>query len=130
MKFKYYIIAALFLFAALSIEAAQFSAKDLVGAWTTDTADNEHGYYTFYSNVTYKGSKGDMLFAGKWKLLSGKKLELTSFSDFDKKIINNPPIREVVVIHGFDGHALSVTWRQGKRDVWKKMPRWKGSPKY
>lgn len=134
MKFKPYTIAAVLLFAALSIEAAQFSAKDLVGGWTTDTADEERGHYTFYSDFTYKGSKGDMLFAGKWKLLSGEKLELISFSDFDKKIISNPPSREALAIHSFDGNALSVTrrdgWRHGKKDVWKKMPRWRGSPKY
>jgi hypothetical protein len=133
MKFKYYAIVSLIFAAALSAGAAQLKSKDLIGAWITDVADDERGHYTFHSNFTYDGSKGDMLFAGRWKL-DGAKLELVSYSDFEKKILSNLPVSEHIVIRSFVGHTLSVTWhdgwRKGKSDVWKKMPRWRGSPNY
>lgn len=111
---------AVVLLAVTSISgAAELKARDLVGAWTWGVADKDYAYYTFRSDLTYSGYKGDMDFEGRWKLLSGGRLQLISFGH-----------RQVITINSFDGHILRATLPDGKKDVWKKMPRWRGSPKY
>ena len=97
--------------------AASFSANDLVGAWTLGTVDRNYARYTFWSDHLFTGSQGDMTFEGHWKL-AGQKLTLSGSRS------------DAVIITGFSGNALHVTLQDGKKDVWKKMPRWKGSPKY
>jgi hypothetical protein len=110
-------LVAIVLLAATGITAAaEFNAKDLVGAWTTGVADKDYAYHNFFSNFTYTGWKGDMDFEGKWKLRSGNRLQLSG--------------QEVILINSFDGNILRVTLPNGKEDVWKKMPWWRGSPAY
>jgi hypothetical protein len=113
-------LAMIVMLAAIDIATgAELRTKDIVGGWTLRVAD-DYAYYTFWSNFTYTGSKGDMLFEGRWKLLKGNRLQLDP-SFFD---------RGVIVINSFDGHTLRAILPNGKKDVWKKMPRWRGSPKY
>jgi|GEM_PF-4465244 hypothetical protein len=113
-------LATIVMFVAIDVAAAaELRTQDIVGTWTLGVADKEYAYYTFRSNLTYTGSKGDMLFEGRWKLLRGNRLQLTPFFDGG-----------VIVINSFDGHTLRAILPDGKKDVWKKMPRWRGSPKY
>jgi hypothetical protein len=124
-------LAAIIVIAATHIAtAAQLRPKDLVGAWTVGGGP-DYTYYTFWSDFHYTGSQGDALYRGTWKLLDrGRKLELILGGGVPKDQLPVPPTREVIIIDSFDRHTLHVTLVGGKKDVWKKMPRWRGSPKY
>ena len=115
------LVAIVFIATAGITAAADFTANDLVGAWTLGVADKNYAYYTFRSDHTYNGSEGDMLFEGKWRVVGRSRL---------KKILLTGSRFELIVIDSFAGDTLRVTLPDGKKDVWKKMPRWRGSPKY
>ena len=111
-------LAAIVLFAtAHVITAREFTSKDLIGAWTLGVADRNYAYYTFWSDHRYHGDQGDIIFEGRWKL-SGQ------------KIVFSGSRSDAVIVDSFSGDTLRVTLPDVKKDIWKKMPRWRGSPKY
>jgi hypothetical protein len=50
----------------------------------------------------------------------GGKLELISYSDFEKKTISDKSSRDIVVINRFAKKVMHVTLWDGKKDVWTK----------
>jgi hypothetical protein len=110
-------IAIAFLAAATVGSARELTSKDLIGAWTLGVAHKDYAYYTFWSDHRYRGDQGDMIFEGRWKL-SGQKITFSGSRS------------DAVTVEGFSGDTLRVTLSDGKKDTWKKMPRWRGSPKY
>jgi len=111
--------------------AAELTSREMIGAWTFGIGSKNHSYYTFWSNHRYSGVHGDEILRGTWKLFEhGKKLEMILGGGIPKDQLSVPSTREVVVIDSFDGQNLHVTLADGQKDIWKKMPRWKGSPKY
>ena len=111
-------LTAIALVATAHISAAgELTSKDLIGAWTLGVADKNYAYYTFWSDHRYHGDQGDMIFEGRWKL-SGQ------------KIVFSGSRSDAVTVDSFSGDTLRVTLSDGKKDTWKKMPRWRGSPKY
>jgi hypothetical protein len=94
--------------------------KDIVGTWWTKLCDKYEGRYDFRPDFTYNGSCADMFDGGKWKLHQGGKLELISYSDFEKKTISDKSSRDIVVINRFAKKVMHVTLWDGKKDVWTK----------
>jgi hypothetical protein len=110
--------------------AAELRPKDLVGAWTVGIGP-DYAYYTLWSDFRYTGSQGDALLRGTWKLLDhGRNLQLTLGGGVPKNELTVPPTSKVILIESFDGHILRAKSPDGNMDIWKKMPRWRGSPKY
>ena len=94
--------------------------KDIVGTWWTKLCDRYEGRYDFRADSTYSGSCADMIDGGRWKLHKGGKLELISYSDFDKKIISSRSSRDIVLIDSVSKKVMHVTLWDGKKDVWTK----------
>ena len=94
--------------------------KNIVGTWWTKLCDRYEGRYDFRSDFTYSGSCADMIDAGRWKLHKGGKLELISYSDFEKKTISNTSSRDIVLINSFSKKVMHVTLWDGKKDIWTK----------
>jgi hypothetical protein len=74
-------LVAIVLFAASVVAAAEISPATLVGKWTTEDEFHHYGYFTFARDFTFSGTKGDMIFAGRWQLLAGPRIKLTYYSD-------------------------------------------------
>src|SRR3984893_8121783 len=86
------LVAIVFIATAGITAPADFTANDLVGAWTLGVADKNYAYYTFRSDHTYNGSEGDMLFEGKWRVVGRSRL---------KKILLTGSRFELIVIDSF-----------------------------
>jgi len=117
---KLLLIVTLCLIAGAVDVPVSIEPKDIVGTWWTKLCDRYEGRYDFRSDFTYGGSCADMIDGGKWKLHKGGKLELISYSDFDKKTISNGSSRDIVLINRFGKTVMHVTLWDGKKDVWTK----------
>jgi len=125
-------LAVIVLFAAVHVTTAgELTSKDMIIAWTFGVAHKNYSYYTFKSDHRYTGEHGDMFLRGTWRTFDhGRRLEMISGGGVPRNQLTVPPSREVIIIESFERDTLRVTLADGKKDVWKKMPRWKGSPKY
>ena len=88
---------------------------DLVGTWWGKGMHRYNAHYTLYADHTYSGGEADMLFEGRWKLHSGKKLELISR---EKAVLTNSRVRKLFVIDSFSRNSLRVTLEDGTHDTW------------
>src|SRR5262249_479125 len=99
------------LFAITAIAATpEISPATLVGKWPTEDEFHKRGRFTFKHDMSFSGTKGDMIFAGHWQLLAGSRLKLTYYSDYEKKILGPTAQSTIIGITAASGRRLHVIW--------------------
>ncbi len=102
----------------------EITSRDLIGTWRGQYYERDSTRFTFRPDHTFDGVDGDQLFAGKWRLHGGRRVDILLYSDYEKKLVSRTSLRRSIVLDPVNKTRFRISWQDGNHlynhDVWTK----------